>query len=150
MSLVEGKGVGVSRKIATFHIMRIKVAISSINSDKTRLELDSHADTTVIGKCCLVVHYFDTPVNVTGYDPEDGSKVFLNVKVVLDYDHPHTGKPYLLVINQAIHLDHLGHHLMCKMQCRTNMININETPKDHNKAPYESSYALQVEDPSDK
>ena len=49
--------------------MRIKVANSSINSDKTRLKLNSHADTTVLGKVCLVVHGFDRPINVTGYDP---------------------------------------------------------------------------------
>ena len=48
---------------------RIKVANSSINSDKKRLEMDSHADTTVLGKSCLVVHGFDRPINVTGYDP---------------------------------------------------------------------------------
>ena len=67
--------------------MRIKVANSSINSDKTRLELDSHADTTVLGKGYLVVHDFDRPVNVTGYDPEDGSKVCRTVTGVLSYYH---------------------------------------------------------------
>ena len=51
------------------------------------LELDIHADTTVLGKCCLVVHYFDRPVNVTGYDPEDGSKVCRTVTGVLSYYH---------------------------------------------------------------
>ena len=63
-----------------------------------------------------MVHDFYRPVNVTGYEPEDGSKVFWNVTVVLAYDHPHNGKPYLLVINQDIHLDHLEHNLMCLMQ----------------------------------
>ena len=55
--------------------MRIQVANSSINSDKTRLELDTHNDTTVIGKVFFVVHDFDRPIIFTEYDPEDGRKV---------------------------------------------------------------------------
>ena len=77
--------------------------------------MDSHADTTLLGKGFLVVHDFDRPVNVTGYDHEDGSKFCRAVTGVLAYYHPQTDKPYLLSINQAIHLNHLGHHLMCPM-----------------------------------
>ena len=80
-----------------------------------------------------MVHDFYRPVNVTGYDPEDGSKVCWNVTFVLAYDHPHTGKTYLLVINQAIHLDHLEHYLMCPMQCWKNGIKVNEKPKYQSK-----------------
>ena len=50
-----------------------------------------------------------------GLYPEDGSKVCRNVTGVLAYDHPQTGKLYLLVTNQAINLDHLEHHSMCPM-----------------------------------
>ena len=63
------KGGGGYRKFSTVHKMRIKVDNSSINSDQTRLGLDSHAGTTVLGNFCLVVHDFDRPVNVTEYDP---------------------------------------------------------------------------------
>ena len=62
-----------------------------------------------------MVHDFDRTVNVTGCDTEDGSKVCRNVTGVLAYDHPQTGKLYLLVTNQAINLDHLEHHSMCPM-----------------------------------
>ena len=49
--------------------MRIKVDNSSINSDKTGLEMYSRADTAVPLKGFLLVHDFDRPVNVTGYYP---------------------------------------------------------------------------------
>ena len=91
--------------------------------------MDSHADTTVMVKGCLVVHDSNSPVNVTRYDPEDENKVFRTVTGVLFYGQFHTGNPYFLVINQAIYLDCLGHRLMCPMQCRTNGINISETSK---------------------
>ena len=115
--------------------MRIKVANYSINSDKTRLELDSHDDTTVLGKVFLVVHDFGRPVNFTGCDTEDGIKVCSGVIGVLNYDHPQTGKPYFLVINKSIHLDHLKYHLMCPIKCRKNGIKINETPNYQSKEP---------------
>ena len=90
--------------------MRINLANYSINSDETRLELDSNADNTVLGKGFLVVRDFYWTINVTGYYPEDGSNCFRIVKCFLDYDHPQTGKPYFMVINKSIHLDHLEHH----------------------------------------
>ena len=39
---------------------------------------------------------------------------------------------------------------MCPMQCRTNGININETPKYQSKSPDESIHYLPVKYPSDK
>ena len=89
MSLVERKGGGGARKFSKVRTMQFKVANSQIKSDKTRLELDSRADTTVLVKSCFVLHGFYRPLNVTGYDPEDGSKVFRIVTGVLNYDHPH-------------------------------------------------------------
>ena len=97
-------------------MMRIKVANYSINSDKTSLEMDIHVDNNVLGKGCLILHDFDRPINVTVYNPEDGSKCLRTVTAVLDYYHPNTGKLYLLVTNQAISLDHLEYNLMCTMQ----------------------------------
>ena len=111
--------------------------------------MDSHADTTILVKGYLVVHYFDMPVNVTGYDTEDVSKVCRTMTSVLAYDQPQTVKPYFLEINQATHLDHLDHHFMCTMQCRTNGIKINDTTKYKSKAPYESTYDFQVKYPYD-
>ena len=120
-----GGGGRGARKVATVSKMWIKVANSLINSDEAMLELDSNAGTTVLVKGCLVVHDFDRPVNFTGYDTEYDSKFCRTMTGVLDYDHPQTSKPYFMVINKAIHLDHLEHHLMCPMQYRMNGIKTN-------------------------
>ena len=42
----------------------------------TTLELDSHADTRVIGRDCLVILDYDRPVQVVGYDPALGEKTY--------------------------------------------------------------------------
>ena len=38
----------------------------------SRTELDTHADTCVVGKHCLITHEYDRFVSVTGYDPSQG------------------------------------------------------------------------------
>ena len=83
MSLVERTDGGGARKVAMFHTICTNVANSSINSDKKRLELDSHADTNVLVKGYLVVHAFDRLVNVTRYDTEGGSECFLECNMCL-------------------------------------------------------------------
>jgi len=40
----------------------------------TSLELDTHADTSVLGKDALIFLDHQRPVNVHGYDPALGSK----------------------------------------------------------------------------
>ena len=81
---------------------------SKINSnDETTLELDSHADTSVLGRNALMFLDFDRPVCVQGYDPTLCIKTFATVSGALAYDNPLTGKDFHLVINQAIHIPHL-------------------------------------------
>ena len=42
---------------------------------QSKIELDSHSDTCVVGDQCLVVHDHNRPVNVYGRDPKAGSKL---------------------------------------------------------------------------
>ncbi len=91
---------------------------TKVNSiDETTLELDLHADTCVLGCDALIFLDYERPVVVEGYDPSFGTKTYATVGGGLAYDDPMTGKVYHLVINQAIHISHLDHHLVCPMQC---------------------------------
>ena len=56
-------------------------------SDSSRTELDTHADTCVVGNNFLVIHEYDKYVTVTGYDPKQGSVKDLKVvSAVIAYD----------------------------------------------------------------
>ena len=44
------------------------------NNKETTFELDSHADTSVLGGRALVVADFNETVNFQGYDPSLGTK----------------------------------------------------------------------------
>ncbi len=64
-----------------------------------------------------------------GYDKYHGTHVYQTVSGVVAYKDPTTGRTLHLVINQAIHIPLLDHHLLCPMQCRVNDVTVNETPK---------------------
>ncbi len=97
------------------YITDLSTKINSIG--KTTLELDWHADTCVLGCDALILLNYNRPLIVEGYDPSLGTKTYATVSGVLAYDDPVTGKVYHLVINQAIHIPHLNHHLLCPTQC---------------------------------
>ena len=46
------------------------VAHASVASTKPKVELESHADTCVVGDDCLVIYDHNRPVNVYSYDPK--------------------------------------------------------------------------------
>ena len=45
---------------------------SSVASSKPELELDSHADTCVVGDKCFIIHKHDMPINIYSHDQKDG------------------------------------------------------------------------------
>jgi hypothetical protein len=97
----------------------------SNNPLETSLELDSHADTTVLGACTLIIQSYDRPVEVVGYDPQQGLQTFAMVSGILAFDKPWDGQVYHLVFHQAIHMPQPDHYLLCPMQCRVNDMTVN-------------------------
>ena len=83
----------------------------------TTLELDSHANTCVLGRDCHVILDYERPVQVDGYDPALRAKTYSTISRVVSHNNPATGEVIHLVINRAIHIPHLDHHLLCPMQC---------------------------------
>jgi hypothetical protein len=54
-----------------------------------------------------------------------------------------------LIINQAIRVPHLDHHLLCPMQCRVNEVIVDKTPKFLAIKPTDQTHALTVPNPDD-
>ena len=93
---------------------------------KTKIELDWHADSCVISGQCLVIHDHNRPVNVFGYDPRVGSKHACKLVATSAYDEHEMGQVVICLVNQAIKIKGLYHHLFCPMQCSINVVLINE------------------------
>ncbi len=82
---------------------------------ETTLELYSHADTCVLGCDAFIILDYNQPVSVVGFDESLRSKTYQTVSGVVTYDDPPTGRILNLIMNQAIHIPHLDHHLLCPM-----------------------------------
>ncbi len=59
---------------------------------ETTLELDSHANTCVLGHDALIILDYNRPVSIEGYDESLGSKTYRTVSGVVAYDDPQTGR----------------------------------------------------------
>jgi hypothetical protein len=101
----------------------------------------------VLGHDALILLDYDRPVIVEGYDPSLGTKTCATVSKALASDAPATGKVYHLVINQAIQITHLDHHLLCPMQCQVNDVIVDNTPKFLTSDPTDYMHALTLNDP---
>ncbi len=81
------------------------------------MELDTHANTTVLGKHCLVTQDFNRPVDVSGLDSTLGTIECSTITGVVAYNHTIMGQTYMLVFHQAIYSELMDNHLICPMQC---------------------------------
>jgi hypothetical protein len=116
---------------------------------KTTLELDSHADTCILGRHALITLDYNRPVSIIGYDEALGTGVYPTVTGAVAYTNPLTGRTLHLVINQAIHILHIDHHPHCPMQCRVNDVLVDEMPKFLAQRPTDQTHALTLTDPDD-
>ncbi len=64
------------------------------------------------------------------------------------YDDPQTRRMLHLIINQAIHIPCLDHHLLCPMQCHVNDVAVNDLPKFLVANPTDQTHALTKNDPN--
>jgi hypothetical protein len=68
------------------------------------IELDSHADTSVIGNNCRVISYTDKTCKVAPYHPNyDSMEDIPIVQAGTAYDDPNTGETVILIINQGLY-----------------------------------------------
>ena len=123
--------------------------LSTANDYHSRVELDSHADTCVVGKNAMVIHDHRRRVSVTGYDPKAGSSLYRIISAALAYDNPQTGETSSLLINQAIEIPHLCNHLLCIFQCRMSGASINDVPKFQAPNPSVHTHAIRVNSDDD-
>ena len=144
----------MTKRLKTVRTVRLNLAtiqkvVTKLDESnyETTLELDSHADTCVLGKYAYIFQDYNRPVYVEAYDPRLGSAEYRTVSGAVAYTDPATGRTLLLLIHQAIHIPHLDHHLLCPMQCRVNDVTVNESPKFLVLDPTDQTHALTITDP---
>ncbi len=125
-------------------------SISSNDPLKKSLELDCHADTTVLWADTLITQSYNQPVEVVGFDPQQGLQTFKTVSGILAFDHLRDRQVYHLVFHQAINMPQLDHHLLCPMQCRINDVTVNNVSKFLTRFPTDNMQAIIVQNPDNE
>ena len=93
------------------------------------LELDTHANTCVVGRHAFIVERHGRVLNVSRYDPKKGSAKNLEVlNAAITVDNVNTGESHVVIIKKAVHVPNLEHNLLCLMQICMNGAVVNETP----------------------
>ena len=114
------------RSICQFHTSTRRVCSSQQSHHRNssivhgKCELDSHADTTVAGANCTVLHFTGQECDVSPFrdDYEPISKVKI-CHAATAWQSPHTGQVYILVFNEALWMgDSMSHSLINPNQLR--------------------------------
>ena len=87
--------------------MRVNAFLTDDREKRTYL--DSNTDTCVIGQHALILHDFNRPVNVVGYDPSKGTMTlkYRTVSTSFAYECPMIGGVFITDIHQAILIENL-------------------------------------------
>ncbi len=101
------------REVCVVRMLDLSRVVGSTHSrlNVLRVELDSHADTCVVGRNALVIHEHPNVVMVSGFDPSQPPRQAKVVDVAIRYTCRDTGDHLILMINQAIYVPEVDHCL---------------------------------------
>ena len=123
---------------------------TTVITPQSKSELDSRADTCVLGDNALITHSYDKFVKVTGFDPGAPAIEAEIVSGALTYDQPDTGEVIVLMVHKALLTKGRSNNLLNPMQMRMNDIEVNGCSKYLRNHPTENDHAIVVDSESEK
>ena len=125
---------------------RLGAPTATTSQTECRSELDNHVDTCMVGtKTSLLIHDYNRPVQVHGYDEGVGeTEAFRTVSAVISYDHPESGYMYMLLLRQAILIPQMENNLVCPLQIRDNDVRVNYEPKFMVPVPTDNHHSIVI------
>jgi len=130
-------------------VCTVKVNIAQLTAQSPHLsgatiDINTHANNTVLGDSCLLIHDTGQKVDVSGASTALGLIELPIVLGAIAYNHP-----TILVFHQAIYCRQMDNHMICPMQCRMNGVVINDMSKMCIPNPDDSTHSIKVADPLD-
>jgi len=123
------KMIQVSRvKTVNRRISRLKHQAHQVGIFDGRIELDSHADTFVAGRNCLLMHYTERVCDVMPYSDEYQPRNNVPIVQVATGYTSMNGRRYILIINEALYMPELDNSLMNPNQLRHYGIIVQDNP----------------------
>ena len=141
---------GISERFGSYLVSRIKHCVSStkvrMNEDTnviTATELDSHADSPVVGRYSRVLEETGRTARVSGFSSELGEPLEVPiVNAAVAYDCDITGVTHILVICNALYLRSMGVNLIPPFMMRLAGLEMDECPKFLSSAPTERNHSM--------
>jgi hypothetical protein len=119
--------VSSTRRMNTWDVSRVRNDGSTVYS---RLELDSHADTIVLGRNCVILSYTGRECDVSPFTAAYNS--ITNVPIVTGataWTSQNTGVTYILVFHEALWMaDIMDHTLVNPNQLRHYGVSVQDNP----------------------
>ena len=113
----------------------------------SRTELDSHANMVVVGSNCLIVEYSGRTAVVNPFTPEyDALTEVPIVDAAVLYECPYSGKEYILLVRNALHVPAMVNNLIPPFVMREAGILVNDTPKIQLKDPTVDDHTILFEE----
>ncbi len=150
----KNEGLGGSRgprvlcPVILWPVQTVKSICNQSNYNKISVELNSHADTCVVGSNVLVVHNHEHFVDVYGFDKETWHANACTIDATIVYKDPVTHLTVILMINHAIKINSMHNILFCPMQCCVQGTTVNECHKFLSVSSAKDNHALLVHDPN--
>lgn len=123
-----------------------QISAASAKSEEnisSAIELDSHADSAVVGRSSSIIERTGHRASVSGFTDSLGKA--LSVEIVhacVIYDCEKSGKSYLLVIQNALHVPEMKECLFHPIMMRLIGLEVNKCPKFLAKEPSEINHSI--------
>ena len=126
---------GVSGRIPNQQLKNwILLSVSAMGKSEygSMTELDSHANMIVVGSQALVIQRTGQSAHVNAFSDEvQGMSEVPIVDAAVAYDCPTTGKTYLLIVRNTLHIPSMVHNLVPPFILQEVGIAVNNTPRIH-------------------
>ena len=116
-----------------------------IEDESSALELDSHADLSVVGKHARILERSNKRVSVSGFSDAIGKPLTLEVvNAALAHDCEYTGQSYILIIRNALYMPTMPVSLIPPFMMRLHGLQVNECPKFMSLRPSEEDHSVYI------
>ena len=136
--------LGLSRVI----MQRVSVARQIVEEDiLSTIELDSHADSAVVGGGCRIIERTGKKVHVSGFTDRLGKPMSVDVvHAGVMYDCDNTGHKYLCLIRNALYVPEMRECLIHPIMMRLVGIEVDECPKFLSPNPSINNHSIKFPD----
>ena len=109
---------------------------------KSHMKLDSHANMPVVGKHAYIIAKTGKKVNISPFTPDYQPLTVPLVDAAGRYDNPYNGKPYILVLQNALYVPTMENNLIPPFMLREMGVTMNDVPKIHKEDPTVDDHAI--------